>query len=265
MNAASPSMPPLAELQRQFQQHLMHGDVAIANVMVGSEQVPVATRLKVYSDAYRLRLIEALGSNYPRVQQLLGDEAFAQLGIQYVDRHPSNFRSIRWFGGELPRILREMHAAQPWLSDLARFEWAIASAFDAADSPVVDVPALGEVPPDRWSELCFETHPSVQRLAIQSNAPALFKALSADEALPEPGQLEKPQSWMIWRQELTPQYRSLNDAEAAAFDKLAASGSFGEICEVLCDCHDEDQVPLIAAGMLKGWTADGVIARLVLT
>ena len=257
-----PTLPHLAELQRRFQRHLMGGDAEVARVVVDSERVPVATRLKVYSDAYRVRLIEALGSNYPRLEQLIGKEAFAEVALRYLDRHPSTNRSVRWFGHRLPEMLREMHTAEPWFADLASLEWMLAGAFDAPNDDVASVEALSQIPPDRWSNLRFELHASTQHLVLESNAPTLFKALSAEQPADEARLLDKPQRWLIWRQDLTPQYRSIGASEAAALDTIVAGGTFADVCEVLCDWHAEDQVPLAAAGLLKSWMSDGLIARL---
>src|SRR5690606_40146004 len=55
----------------------------------------------VYADAYRLRLIEALAHNYPRLQQLLGEEEFSTVARSYLDEHPSRSVSVRWFGNRL--------------------------------------------------------------------------------------------------------------------------------------------------------------------
>jgi Putative DNA-binding domain len=260
-----PTVPRLAELQRRFQRHLLTGDSAVTNAVVDSEHVPVATRLKIYFDAYRLRLTEALGSNYPRLEQFLGKESFATLANAYIDRHPSTNRSVRWFGEQLPELLDELHPQAPWLRDLAVFEWAMAYAFDSTDSPVVTVDALGQVTPDLWPQLRFELHASAQRVIAHTNAPLLFKALSADEACGEPRLLDQPQAWLIWREEFAPHYRSLSAGEAAALDVLVSGGTFGDICDVLCAWHEEDQVPLVAAGFLKSWLADGLIAKLHLT
>jgi hypothetical protein len=33
-------------------------------------------------------------------------------------------------------------------------------------------------------------------------------------------------------------------------------GTFGAMCEALCEWHDGEEVPLIAAGMLKRWIVE---------
>jgi hypothetical protein len=257
------TIPRLAELQRRFQHHLLTGDAAIARAITDTEHLPVAMRLKVYSDAYRLRLIDVLADNYPRLTQLLGKQAFAELATRYLDLHPSHYRSVRWFGDRLPSMLKENRGAEPWLADLATFEWAVAHAFDAADSAALGVDALGRVPPEQWADLRFEVHPSAQRVTVVSNAPALFKALTEDKAHGEPASLGEPQLWLVWRQDLTPQYRSLEGGEAAAIDQLMAGRTFADICAALSDWHEEEHIPLLAAGLLKSWIADGLLTQLI--
>ena len=130
--------------------------------------VPAATRLAVYSNAYRIRLAEALAANVPQLQQLLGAEEFGAVASRYIDEHPSQFASIRWFGDRLAQELERSHAAQPWLAELARWEWALAASFDAQDATAVGIEALAAVAPDDWGELRLEFHPSVQHLELKN-------------------------------------------------------------------------------------------------
>src|SRR5688572_30315869 len=115
----------LAQLQRAFQTHVLNGHEAIAAAVNESETVPAAIRLAVYADAYRLRLADALAHNYPRLQQLLGDENFSVLARDYLDTHPSTDPSVRWFGHRLAEYLQQHHSDPPILADLASWEWAI--------------------------------------------------------------------------------------------------------------------------------------------
>jgi hypothetical protein len=252
-------MISLAELQRQFQQHVLAGDLAVTRQINASANVPAATRLAIYADAYRLRLIEALGSNFPQLQQWLGDEAFSAIARRYIDSHPSTFRSIRWFGAALPACLELSHPRQPWLADLAQWEWMIAAAFDAHDVAALDGAALADVQPDQWAALRFAFHPSMQRIQLGTNAPALYKALSDGTPAPEPQMLKRPQAWLIWRKDLQTNYRSVDDAEALALDAAVGGGAFEEVCDALCRACAPEDVPLRAAQLLKGWIADGLI------
>lgn len=252
-------MSRLAELQRDFQNHVMHGSEQIAVAVTDTPQAPAAVRLGIYSEAYRLRLIDALASTLPRLQQLLGQDRFAALAGDYIDRHPSQYRSIRWFGDRVSALLAEFAPDQPWYAELAAWEWNIASAFDAADDQPVGVEALAAIDPERWPTLQFTLHPSVQLVHMRTNAPSLFKALTEDAPVPAGLMLNTPQPWLIWREQLTTQYRSLGADEAAALEAIRSGGTFETLCDTLCNWHDAESVPLQAAGMLKRWVIELMI------
>lgn len=255
-------MSALADLQRDLQRHVLTGDETVAAAVNGTPAVPAATRLGVYSNAYRIRLTDALGDNMPNLRALLGEEEFGAVAARYIDEHPSQFASIRWFGDRLAHELERSHPEQPWIAELARWEWSLATAFDAQDSPTVGIESLATVAPDDWGELRLEFHPSVQVLELSSNAQALFKAFADEQSPPEPAILDHPQPWLLWRQDLKTQYRSLEPDETAALAAMRSDGTFADMCEVLCAWHEADEVPLIAAGMLKRWIVEELLIGL---
>jgi hypothetical protein len=243
----SPVESALASLQRDFQRHVLSGDATIEDAVKATATVLASTRLGVYSNAYRVRLADALAANMPRLKEFLGDEQFGAIAAAYVDEHPSRFASIRWFGDRLAQVLERSHPAQPWL--------------DAADAATVAVEYLATVAPGDWADLRLQFHPSVQYLELATNAQALFKALSEEQPPPQPEILEHPQPWLLWRQDLKTQYRSLDPAEAVALRLMRDGGTFAEMCEALCEWHEADEVPLAAAGMLKRWIVEALLIR----
>lgn len=249
----------LRELQRDFQRHVMHGLEHIVDAVVGTPRVPADLRLAIYSEAYRLRLTDALASTLPRLQQLLGKDRFARVALEYIDLYPSSHPSIRWFGDRLPALLRRSSPEQPWLAELARWEWAIATSFDGADAEPIGIETLAAIAPDRWPALCFVFHPTMQCLAMHTNAPLLFKALT-DETLPPDGvALDEPRHWLIWRESWQTQYRSLADDEHAALVAMRDGGTFETLCDTLCAWHEPAAVPAQAAGLLKRWVVEQMI------
>lgn len=262
----------LEELQRAFQDHVLHEGGTITNVINASARFSAANRMGVYSDAYRLRLTEALAHNYPHLERYLGEEAFAQLARRYISRYPSNHFSVRWFGDRLVDLLENEppYNDRPWLADLARWEWAVAAAFDAPDATPVRIEALSEIDANDWPDLRFQFHPSMLMLPLQTNAPTVAQARESDTNCPIPAIMHAPQIWLIWRQDFTARFRQLNDDEAEALETMSGAavpetqGTFEEMCDVLCRHHDTDDVPLIAAGMLKTWATQELITAILL-
>lgn len=254
-------MMQLTELQRAFQRRVLRGDKDIEQEVARTGGIPAATRLGIYSMAYRLRLLEALQKEYTALHAALGDEDFEQLCLGFIEAFPSKHPNLRWFGAELCDYLRATppYVATPVLAELARFEWALGLAFDAADDSCLAVHELAAIPGDAWPSMSFQAHASVRRLDLYSNAPLIWKAVDGATDPPPPTFAAMPSGWVVWRQDLQTFFRSLEADEAWALDAMMRGAAFGEICEGLCEWMDELHVAQHAAGLLRGWLESGMI------
>jgi len=252
----------LARTAAQFQAHVLTGDRAIEAEIEGPSAPFRDVRLGIYRDAYRLRLIEILGRDYKALRHHLGEEPFEALARAYLDVHPSTFRNVRWFGGRLAEFLRTTppFAAQPVLAELAQFEWTLGLAFDAADAPSVTFEEVAALPPGAWPELRFAAHPSLQVIELRTNAATIWKGIDEQDRF-EVVLSDAPVSWAIWRKQLSTFFRSLEADEAWALNALRDGAAFGAICEGLCAWTEEAQAAARAAGLLRGWIAEGWIAK----
>lgn len=256
-------MTQLLRLQEQFQKFLLSGDAEISEAIMQTKTVPVDTRLSIYRDAYGLRLVESLTTNYPFLYAYLGTEEFNKLAHAYIIAHPSAYRSIRWFGDVFADFVKKHYPNNPHLAELADFEWKMTLAFDAADAAVVRVEDMAAVPAEAWANLQFTLHPSVQRINYFWNAISLWQALAHDEALPALQQNSVPTAWILWRSPTyLIQFYSLAQEEAWAVDALLQGVSFGEFCEGLCQWLTPEEVGIRAASYLKGWIQQGMVSQL---
>jgi len=254
-------MNTLARVQEDFQEHLLRGSAAVERHVRGTARVPVATRLGIYAGAYRSRLAEALAANYPALAKLLGAVDFQALAADYVSAHDSPFFSIRYYGDALAEFLatHEDYVAAPVLAELAHWEWAMSCVFDAADVTPLAHAALAGLPPQRWAQLRFAFHPSVRRLVLAWNVPQLWRSLTGESERPAAQLNAAPREWLLWRQDLTTYFRSLERAEAAALAGALRGWPFGELCELLCAELGESAAPAQAAALLRGWIDSGLI------
>jgi hypothetical protein len=252
---------PLERVQGDFQDYLLRGSDAVQQHVVGTERVPVATRLAIYGGAYRSRLADALESNFPALARLLGETDFQRLASDYVRTHESPFFSIRYYGDGLTQFLatHEEYVAAPVLAELARWEWAMTTTFDAPDAAPISHQTLARLRPPQWVGLRFEWHPSVQRLALAWNVPQLWQALTDEVERPPVELAARPVQWLLWRRDLTTCFRSLPQTEAAVLDAARSGWPFAELCELLCDEVGENEAPAAAATLLRGWVDAGLI------
>ena len=262
-------MNHLRRLQEDFQRHVMVPDdrteTHMGTQVVSTASAAASERLDIYVAAYRLRLLEALATDFPGLHTLTGDDEFDRLGRAYIDACPSHHFSLRWYGHGVAEFVRRTppYAAHPVLADMAEFEWAMSLAFDAADSSVVTFADMAMLPPAAWADLRLLPHASVQRINLQWNVPTLWKSIQAEQAPDAPVQAEHPVGWVLWRQELNTYFRSLTVDEAWAIDALLVGENFPGLCAGLCEWIDPQNAPAHAAGMLKRWVQDGMIRAIV--
>ena len=258
-------MSHLRELQLRFQDYLLGRSEAIERDIVDSDDARAEHRLGVYYNAYRIRLIDCLAVDYSALAKHLGRDRFEALALAYLDAHPSDHPSVRWVGRQLADFLRDEYAADDaeFLAELAAYEWAQTLVFDAADSGRrVELDELAALPAEAWPGIGFRFKPALRWLDLHWNVPVFETALDQGEAPPAPARAEHPTRWLLWRREFKIRWRSLEVHEAWALEQAAAGADFAAICDGLLEWIDAAQAPLIAAGLLKQWVADGLLLSL---
>jgi len=255
-------MAELAHLQTRFQHYLLDGGAADSLPIVGTQKVSIETRAGIYYEGYRIRLREALGSNYPCLQSYLGEASFNVLADAYINERPSTFRSIRWFGDQLPQFLQKSDRLETfWLSELADLEWKMAHAFDAADQAVLTIEAMAQIAPESWSQMCFTVHPSLQRFTSQHNIVEVWQNLTEGLSV-DVLKRELQEDWVIWRRDNMNRFYLLEADECCALDALIRGDDFSTICADLCTVIEEQEVITRAASLLKGWIQSGLLATI---
>ncbi len=254
----------LARIQTEFQDYVLadkSADSAIGNVIADGFGLPVADRLAIYHDAYRLRLAEALSEEFGKTHTYVGDDMFYDLGRSYIASHPSRYRNLRWYGDAFSAHVAEALSEHPVVAELAAFEWALGLAFDAEDAPVLGAAGLQSLSADDWEHIGFVMTPSLQLVDFHWNAPSIWLALEKEETPPDAVNGEAPTTWLVWRRELQPHFRSLSTYEAQALRGLLAGQSFADVCAQAADAAEQDITDQIA-GWLQGWIAEDILSAI---
>ena len=236
---------------------LRDGLEAIVN---GDPVLPAARRLDIYANMYFFRLLDALKEDFPTVRSVVGTDDFHNLITDYLLRHPPTHPSLRYAGQFLPGFVREHRLGQAWpfLGDLARFEWALADAFDAADAPVLTPSTLAAVAPDAWAGLRFCLTPSVQLLALEWAVLESWQRAQLDQA---PGEAAARPTWVrVWRRELRVLHREIAADEFAALRSAAAGEPFASVCEAVAEHVGAEPAATRVGELLEQWVADGLLA-----
>ncbi len=236
-------MPSLLDEQRALQ----------AAILAQEEYAPLlersfSPRLAIYRHAYRARLAGALRLNYPMLATLVGPEAFDRIAQDYAQANPSRNFSIRWHGADLATTLPDGP-----LAHLARMEWALAAAFDAADGPALEKDGLARVPVDEWPDLPLGLHPSVRVVSMGWAVEAQWEALRDEVALPPPPEANA-HALLAWRKQLQAHWRIASLEEGRALLALSARGTLQRVCETLGE-EDAAQV----GAWFATWVHEGML------
>lgn len=258
------SAPTLFEQQAAFQNWLMRSDPCLSRLLPKDRR---ADRMRIYADAYQLRLIDILANDFPVLHALVGEAIFETLAIGYLQAHPSRHPSARHFGRDFAAWLRHHEHPSPWLV-LAEFEWMQGEVFDATDSPVLTMDDISALPADSWPDLRLELLPAMRILRAPASIPALVEAHNAGDALPSHDDDETAVAWLLWRRDLIVRWRRLDDDEALLLESARAGVSFSELCaQLAAQVPDAEQTEteqaMRAAGLLKLWIADGLVTTAI--
>jgi hypothetical protein len=254
--------PSLHEVQRLFWESVAvqpgRNSIApaFARLVRGRDDSDRKTRIRVYSDAYFLRLRDVLREDFPKVAAILGPERFDHVVAGYLEEFPSEQPSVRHFGRALAEFLQHREDVPRCLADLAQLEWARVEVFDAPDAECATIAELASVPADAWLALRFATIPAIQTLRVQYPAHQLWSdgkslGVSASETL-----------LRVWRKnDFQVLHAPMDERESAAFNKMISDEPFATICQTFADMPEMDAAQE-ATALLARWIEDGIIARI---
>ncbi|WP_163831413.1 HvfC/BufC N-terminal domain-containing protein [Spartinivicinus ruber] len=244
----------LADLQKEFLAFLQ-GSPSNVEPLVTFE----TPGLSIYKNAYNQRLKEALDTDFPCLGKLLGDDLYDQLIHNYIVEMPSTNPSLRWFGSNMQCFLKShaLFSKQQIVIELADWEWQLRSAFDAANSHVIQLEQLATVPPEQWPTIRLQLVPSLRTIKYQTNVVKVWQALETNQT--PPVVIQETNHWLIWRKGLVTQFRSVSEDEWQIIHQIMAEVTFADICEQLCQWYYFEQAPQRAAQIIQQLVNDQVV------
>ena len=254
------------QLQQVFKQYLMQGNPGIREHISKQGVLTQGFRLNIYAHAYVARLVEALAADFEALSALLGEQQFYELGRDYIQAHPSTNTSLRWFGKKMASFLKRTnpYCQQPYLYEIAAFEWALVDAFNAAAAEPINLEHMAGLAPEKWPGLVLQFHSSVTLCEYEWNILPIWQAMRAEQLLPETAHTGAKQQCLVWRRDLRTGFRTLEADEALLLPMALKGKDFSQLCEFLMTQPggEADTVALRAASCLKSWIADGLVIDL---
>lgn len=246
----------------------------IESVIQPSRQMTAEERLSIYGNAYFARLLECLWTIFPLVARTIGNEAFDELGMGYLQRYPSRSYTLDRLGDRFMDYLAESRPdldadGQPterwpdFLIDLARVEWEIDEVFDGPGvegRPLLSAEALQAVEPARWPGARLVPVPCLRLLAfnfpVNDYYTAMRQAADADAPeIPEPAVT----FLALTRRSFVVRRHALSKAQYRLLGRLMAGDTIGAAISHLAGGADSDLETLAAdlRAWFHAWTAAG--------
>lgn len=251
-------MSELRARQLQMLNYLMGQPSEIQAHIRDHGTIDAATRLHIYRNAYQVRFWETIDNDHPILGSYLGDDMFNQMVRDYIEQHPSKFRSLRNFADALPEFLVDypVFADYPHIAELAKFERLLMDAFDARDEQPCDRQALLTLPAELWPAATFKFHPSLRAFRCQYNSVELWQHLKAERQPPEAA--EEQSYWLIWRnRERLTEFTSLDSYQATLFEGFFAGQTLAEAAELAQPLASDPAQQLLQT--LLDWLDKGMV------
>lgn len=188
-----------------------------------------AKRFAVYRNNVAVSLAAAVGSRFPAIARIVGEECFGGLARAYVDACPPRSPLMMTFGDDFPEFLSAApHLSElPYLADVARLEAARTRAYHAADAEPLGLEAFAALDPDDLDQVAVELHPSVE--TVRSAHPVVtIWAMNAGDAEPRPIEDWRPEDALVCRPAMDVVVLALPAGGADFLDALSRGETLGE-------------------------------------
>ena len=156
-------------------------------ITAGSAPPDMPAAFAVYRNSWLQGLLDALGSNFPVVAMLLGNDLFEAVALDYARGHPASNPVLARYGELFPEFLarHEVGREIAYLSDVAQLERLWTECFFAPDAPVLEEQDHARLTPSNLVKLRARLHPATRLARFETPAVTIWQAHRADEGFEE--------------------------------------------------------------------------------
>lgn len=231
--------------------------VLAAALVGGDDADQLARRMAIYRGNLTGNWERALGNAYPVLRTLVGEEFFAGLARAYGKAVPSVDADLNAFGAGVADFVAAFAplSPYPYMTDMARLEWALHRSGYAAEAPVLTAADIARLDPAQLEARRFTLHPACSLYESDWATVGLWMAHQPDRPA-FPAEMAMPCCGLVVRSGWDSRVLPVDGAAYAALKGLAEGASFGEALDAAFEVDGKFDV----AGALNSWLANGVFA-----
>jgi hypothetical protein len=236
----------------------------VLDSIVDAAPLDAVNRLGVYSEAYFLRILDSLETDFPATRRALGAEAFQQLAADYLQKHPSSSPNISDIGEHLSTFSQTHPVIQslPFISELIDLEWSVLQILYTDRLPDIDAAAVQNLPADAWPQARLTLDPTVRLWDVTWAIDKLWDKRRLPEK--QGGHvLQKPlgRCLLLYRDADGVQLRVIDPARLFMLRQLQAGVALGPACEALLAAFPQQADHLPVMDWFAHWLQGGIIKR----
>ena len=191
-------------------------------------------QIEIYRNSIFGGLTAALKEIFPVCCKLVGDDFFDFMATQYIYLNRSISPDLSNYGESLSDFISSFKAADPlpYLSDVARLEWAYHRAFHSADHDGLKISKLNKLTAAQQLDLVFHAPPDS---TLISSAYPIHKIWNANQKTDNSNEVitldDGPVKLIIWRRNYDMHIEPLHEDEWTLLNEISKNILFDEICE----------------------------------
>jgi hypothetical protein len=243
----------------------------VEKVVTRSRALTGLERLEIYHNAYYARLLECLREEFPAFARAVGEEAFNNFCVDYLQKYPSRSYTLNLLAANFPRYLAESRPEldegdttgggwADFLIDLATLELTYGEVFDGPGVEghrLLDVERLQGISPERWPQARLVSVPCLRLLALRYPVHRYARAVRQEK---KPKFPRRRSTWLaVTRRNYVVRRYELTRLQHRLLEPLVAGKSVGEAVRLTAEAAGGGRERLAADLQLwfRNWTAEG--------
>ena len=171
-------MNALHEWLHLFSDSIREDDAAIKKFSESSKTKNLIEKLAIYQQNHFGNITQALQSTYLVLNQIMGEGRFSTIAQNFIKQYPPKEANINRYGAEFSLFIENEPLLQdyPYLSGVAKLEWAAHTAFLSPLTEPLDIAVLGALADESVIDLKITLAPSVNLVHSEYPILAIWQA-----------------------------------------------------------------------------------------
>ncbi len=186
----------------------------------------------IYRNNSACALTESLAANFPSVKEIVGEDYFDKLALDYLQNYPCRQRSVVRYGENFLQTIKkfEKEHGLAYLADFCRLDRAWTNAFLAKDEEALSLDTLADMGArgENLEQIKLQIMANVQIIKLDWPIFDIWKKISNDEKWVKKIKIKPKQEYaLIWRYEMEVNERKLSSLEFHFLDKIKNGETLG--------------------------------------